>query len=88
MKIKNNFALRQVADTWIVMPLAEQNLNLNGMLTMTESGAILWKALEQGCDLAALTKALTNEYDVTEEKAQADAAKFVEKLRQLGCIED
>ena len=88
MKIKKNFALRQVADTWIVMPLAEQNMNLNGMLTLTESGAILWKALEQGCDLDALTNALTAEYDVSAEKARADAAKFVEKLMQLGCIQE
>lgn len=88
MKIKNNFVLRQVADTWIVMPLAEQALNLNGMLTLTESGVLLWKALESGCNLDALTKALTDEYDVTEAKARADAARFVEKLRQLSCIDE
>lgn len=87
MKIKKNFVLRHVVDTWMVMPLAEQAMNLNGMLTLTESGALLWKALEQGCDLDALTKVLTDEYDVTEAKAQADVAKFVEKLNQLGCIE-
>ncbi len=87
MKIKPNFVLRQVADIWIVLPLAEENLNFDGMLTVTESGAMLWKHLEQGCDLDALTKALTDEYDVTEAKARADAAMFVEKLTQLGCID-
>lgn len=87
MKIKNNFVLRQVAGTWMVMPLAEQNEHLNGMLTLSESGVILWKALEQGCDLDGLTAALTAEYDVSEDKARSDAAKFAERLCQLGCID-
>ena len=87
MKIKENFVLRQVADIWMVMPLGEENEKLNGMLTLSESGMILWKALEQGCDLDALAAALTAEYDVSEEKARADAAKFAEKLNQLGCID-
>ena len=86
MKIKKNFALRQVADTWIVMPLAEQNMNLNGMLTLTESGAILWKALEQGCDLDALTNALTAEYDVSAQEAQSDVAEFLSHMRKLGIV--
>ena len=87
MKIKKDFVLRQVAAVWMVMPLAEQNEKLGGMLTLSESGALLWRTLEQGCDMDGLAKALTAEYDVSEEKALADAAKFVEKLRQLGCIE-
>ena len=87
MKIKENFVLRQVADTWMVMPLAEQNDKLGGMLTLSESGALLWKTLEQGCDLEQLANALTAEYDVAIDKARADAAKFVEKLSRLGCID-
>jgi len=87
MKIKENFVLRQVANTWMVMPLGEQNDQLGGMLTLSESGALLWQALEQGGDLEKLTKVLTEEYEVTEAKARTDAAQFVEKLRSLGCID-
>ena len=87
MKIKENYVLRQVAQTWIVMPLAEENINLNGMLTLTESGAMLWRLLEQGCDLSALAGALTQEYDVSEAKAMEDADKFTQKLLQLGCLD-
>ena len=87
MKIKQNFVLRQVADIWVVFPLAEKNLDFNGMLSVTESGVLLWKALEQGCDMDALVNALLEEYDVSEAKARMDAEKFVEKLTQLGCLE-
>ena len=48
MRIKDNFVLRQVADTWCVLPLGEATLNLNGMLTLNDSGAMLWQTLEKG----------------------------------------
>ena len=32
MKIKDGFVLRQVADTWVVMPLGQQSLDFDGML--------------------------------------------------------
>ena len=87
MKIKNNFVLRHVADMWVVLPLAEQSLDFNGILSVTESGVLLWRLLEQGCDMQALVDALLSEYEVSEEKARADAAKFVDKLLTLGCLD-
>lgn len=87
MKIKKDFVLRQVAQSWIVLPLAEQSTNLNGILSLTDSGAMLWKLLEQGCDLSALVEYLTGEYEVTEAKAREDAVKFTEKLIQIGCLD-
>ena len=87
MKIKKDFVLRQVAQTWMVLPLGEENERLGGILNLTESGALLWKRLEQGCEISDLVEALTGEYDVSEEKALADATKFTDKLAQLGCLE-
>lgn len=87
MRIKKDFVLRQIADFWVVLPLAEKTLDFTGMLTVTESGVLLWKQLEQGCDMEALVKALLDEYEVSEEKARMDAEKFVAKLLQLGCLD-
>lgn len=88
MKIKDSFALRQVAGTWVVLPLAETALDFNGMLTLNESGVVLWKRLLEGCDHAALIGALTAEYEVSAEEAQKDVDAFLEKLYQIGCIEE
>jgi hypothetical protein len=86
MKLKKDFVLRQVAQTWIVLPLAEETVNLSGILTLNDSGAMLWQQLEQGADEAALVRALTDEYEVTAEQAAADVSEFVEKLTRAGCI--
>lgn len=88
MRIKENFALRQVADTWCVLPLGEATLNLNGMLTLNNSGAMLWKVLEKGGSKESMAYALLAEYDVDREQALADVEEFIEKLRAVDCIEE
>lgn len=88
MRIKDNFVLRQVADTWCVLPLGEATLNLNGMLTLNDSGAMLWQALEKGGSKDSLVDVLLSEYDVTREQALADVEEFIEKLCKVDCIEE
>lgn len=85
--LKDGFVLRQVADTWVVMPLGQMSLDFNGMLTLNETGALLWQALEKGGDAEALTNALTAEYDVSAEDARKDVEAFLVKLRDAGCLQ-
>lgn len=85
MKLKENFVLRQVAGTWVVMPVGAATLDFNGMLTLNETGALLWKAIQQGTDPV---EALTSEYDVARDQAAADMEEFIGKLRAAGCLEE
>ena len=87
MKINENFVLRQLADTWVVLPLADKTIDFNGMITLNESGVLLWNALETGADTDRLVKILTSEYAVSEAQARADVEEFVQKLRSSGCLE-
>ena len=87
MKVKNDFALRQVADTWVVLPVNAAIADFNGMMTLNESGVLLWNALELGADMETLIKKLTGEYIVTQEQAAKDIQEFIEKLKNIGCLE-
>lgn len=87
MKLKENFVLRKVANTWVVLPLAEETVNFTGMLQLNDSGAMLWKVLEQGGDKTALADALTGEYNVSRQQAEADVDEFLTILMQAGCIQ-
>ena len=88
MKLKANLVLRQVADTWCVLAYGAALVDFNGMLTLNESGVLLWKALEKGADRTGLAEALTAEYEVSTEQALADVDAFLEKLSQAGCLEN
>lgn len=86
MRIKKDFVLRQVADTWVVLPLAEETVNFSGMLTLNDSGVLLWRLLEQGTDRDAMVHALTEAYEVSVQQAAVDLEQFLDKLIQAGCI--
>lgn len=87
MKVKGKYILRQVAKTWVVLPLGQTTLDLNGMLTLNETGALLWKALEQGGGREAMINALTAEYNVSADQAAADVERFLGKLAAAGVLE-
>ena len=87
MKIKNGFVLRQLADTWVVLPLLSRSTSFNGMMTLNETGAFLWHALEKGSDTETLAEALCDEYEVTREQALADVETFLATLREADCID-
>ena len=87
MKLNNDFVLRQVADSWVVLPVGQTSVDFNGMLTLNESGAILWKALEQGGGIEELADALCAEYDVDHAVALSDVEEFLAKLERAGCLD-
>ena len=88
MKTKSNFALRQVAGTWVVLPLGAATAEVSGMITLNESGVMLWKLLEKGTTCQELADALVSEYEVTVEEAFNDANAFLEQLKKIHCIEE
>ena len=58
------------------------------MVSLSETGYLLWKALEAGTDtLEGLVAALRAEYDVSEEQATADTQAFLDSLREQGVLE-
>ena len=86
MKLNKNYVLRNVADSWIVLPLGEETVRFDGMIRLNETAAFLWKELEEEKEIPDLAKRLTEEYDVSYEQAENSVRNFVEKMKQAGCI--
>ena len=88
MKLKENYVLRHVLGSWVVLPLGAATVDFNGMLSLNDSGALLWKRLEQGASREDLADVLTAEYDVSRQQALADVDEFYDILVRAGCAED
>ena len=86
MKLREGFVLRKVAGQVVVVPSGDE-LDLNMMINLNETGEFLWKLLENGAEEAELVAALLKEYDVTEERAQESVKRFVEKLNEHGFLD-
>ena len=85
MKLKEGFILRTVAGETIVLPSGDE-LDLNMMITLNDTGKFLWQQLENGAEMDELVAALLAEYDVDEATAKAGVERFVAKLNENGFL--
>lgn len=87
MKIKEGFVLREVAGAYVVVAVGKAVKNFNGIINLNDTGAFMWKQVENGCDLEGLKNAILSEYEVDESVAIKDAKKFLDKLTEAGLVE-
>ena len=87
MKVKKDFALKQIANTWVVLPLGAKTVDFTGMLRLNETGRKLWLLLSEGSTREKMAQALVDEYEISFENALADVNEYVEKLVQIGCLD-
>lgn len=87
MKIKDGFMLREIAGSWVVVPLGQRVVEYNGLMVLSESGAMLWKKMETGAEIDDLVQAILSEYDIDEATARADVEEMVGNISKRGLIE-
>lgn len=87
MKLKDGLMLREVAGQWVVVPLGERVVEFNGLLTLSESGALLWKRLEKDAQEEELLQALLQEYCIDEATARTDIHEFIRRIKEKGLLE-
>ena len=87
MRIKKDFILRKVADSYVVVPVGKMTLDFNGIINLNETGAFLFGELQKGADREELIERLLAEYDVTPEKAASDIDIFIQKVKDADVLE-
>lgn len=87
MKIKDGFAMRNIAGSNIVVPVGKTAKEFNGMITLNATGGFLWDIFSQGATKDEALKKLTDTYEVSEEKASEDIDKFIELLKENDLVE-
>ena len=88
MRLKDGFVLREIAGSFMVVPVGRRTQEVPGVIALTETGALLWRMLEKGAEEGDLVRALLDEYDVSEDRATADVRAFVAKTREQGLLEE
>ena len=87
MKIKEDFLLRKVADSYVVVPVNSMTLDFNGIINLNETGAFLFELLQKGAEKQELVNKMLEEYDVTPEIAEKDIEIFIQKLKEADILE-
>lgn len=87
MKISKSYIIREIAGEFVAVPTGEAAVRFNGLITINEIGAFLWRKLQEGTDEAGLLQAVLEEYEVDEATARTDVEKFLRTLEQNGILE-
>lgn len=88
MKTKKGFNLRNICGENIIVAEGIENIDFSNIISMNESAAYLWEKIQgKDFDTQALVKLLTDEYDVDEKTALADATALVEQWSNAGIVE-
>lgn len=87
MKIQKEFVLREIAGDYVIIPTGKTVLTFNGLITVNEVGAELWKMLQSDVTFEDLTKGILEIYDVDEETAKEDIREFLDTLEKGGVLE-
>lgn len=80
MKVEKEFVLREIAGDYVIIPTGKTVLEFNGLATINEVGAFLWKLLQEEVTEEELVEKVLAEYEVDEETARADIREFLDLL--------
>lgn len=89
MKTKKGFVLRSLGREYILVSEGLEAADANKMISMNESAAFLWKAMEgKDFDVKTLAQLLANEYGIDLEIAEKDVTFLLETLAKANILED
>ena len=83
MKLKYDFAVREIVGEYVMVPLGKGALEFSGMISTSETGALLVEALKPDVTREDLLQRILDEYDVDLPTANADLDEFLNQLRKL-----
>lgn len=88
MKIKDGFILRNIADEWVVVPVGERALRMQGALILSDVAAFLWKKLQTSIPYETILSALLDQYDIDPSTAAEDLNTFLLKLQEIDALDE
>ena len=87
MKTKKGFILRSLGKEFILVAEGLEAVDANSMISMNESAAFLWEAVEgKDFDAGTLADLLQEEYDIPREVAEKDVASLIQTWQEAGII--
>lgn len=81
MKLKEGFTLKEIGSKTMVIPVDENALTFNGILTINKSAKLLFESLKEEQTIDSLTMVLTASYEIDIDTARKDVITFIETLK-------
>ena len=88
MKIKEGFIIREIAGSFVVVPVGQNLVDFSSMITLNETGAFLWNCLTEDTTEEILCQKLLSEYEgIEKDEALSDINEFINILKEKNILE-
>ncbi len=87
MRIKQGFLVKKIADEYTAIPYDGNYEQFGAVISLNDTGAFLWKYLEEDADEAELVAALAQEYTIDDALAKEAVTMFLAMLREHQLLE-
>jgi hypothetical protein len=82
----DNLMTRNVAGETLVVPVRNRVGDLSSIYTLNEVGARVWQLVDGQTPVAKIVQAITSEYEVTDEAAEADIVELIQDWETAGLV--
>lgn len=89
MKLSSEFMLKEIAGTFVLIPVGQNIVACKNLLRLNETGAFIMQKLEEGTTYDDLLNALVVEYEAEENEVdilRADLDTFLNQAREINAI--
>ena len=87
MKIKEGYLLREVAGQFLVVPVGNQAISFNGIITLNKTWKVILEVLQKETSKATILETLLDRFEVTPEQASQDIDMFLSTLQKHQLLE-
>lgn len=86
-RTNKKFELKEVAGELLLLPRGAETLDYNYVTVFNETGALIYRSMEEYTDVDTLAAILTEKYGIDSDEAKADVCAYVEKMLQEDMLE-
>lgn len=88
MKIRDGFVVRDIGGKTFVVAVGELSKKFSCMITLNETGKLIWQTLENGATNEEVVDKILSVYeDADRETVEKDVALFIERLAKDNILE-
>ena len=79
---------RKTGNEYVLVPITNNIADMNSVYTLNETGAIIWEYINGKRSVEEIISAVTTEYDIDNETAEADVFFFIENMSKYLIISE
>ncbi len=89
MRIKQDYVLKQIGEDIIIVPVKNEAIRFNGIITVNKTAKFMFLALQsEDLTVDELIKKVLENYEIEEIVARRDALDFIEKCQKNGLFNE